>query len=1105
MLKYQQSTKEIVKKSLAGLFIALGAINVIQCTALAEVSERISRQLISEINSEQGNFEKKYDELRQKEGPLWKDKDYGELIILWHKIEALMSQRHGAGSPEMSFTFYNLGRIYSLAKKRDKSIVYANKATALYNEKIINAEKDISVGQLAIWHYMIGRIGEYTKDEDLAKSQYARSIDLYKEKQAIKALSRSDAKRLKKISGYYWSLRDHLSAENVWKLQLDYRLAKFGNGDGRTAYAYFQLGRLNAAQDKYIKAKNYLRNSIQSYEGSKSIGENHSVLINVLTFYSDVAMKTLNFEEAEAALLRAHKISKDSYGPNHQRYAHTLQWLALFYLEQGQYNKSLNHIDQAIAINNDIYGLNHENIATNMHNKSLIMGRMGRHDEEYDLALKSFNLFSELELDNEERLDSSIMNLSRLKSQRGEIEDSVNLVKKLLESIKARFSGRNHSQVAFTKGHLGYLYSRAKQYTKAIDITKEGLNMYNSLGLEDDLNVISYLNNLGVYYSIIGKYDLAEQAYFGVLEHRSRIGMNTKRSSGLIEGNLAVLYAKQGMNSKSAKYLRKSLRRNLELFQLEGPYMPRKYRSRFIRSFKDDSSRLVFSSAFKSKAGALIALEYRLNRQGLLAEIEKRQTQLINNSQSLGPLIVRAKTIVNRLSDLTLEQKDREDLMQEQEKVEGKIYGMLPQLKPRIITIDQISKALSANSVLIEYQKYYPYDIDKRKYQEPRYMAIMLSSSNKIDVLDLGDAKIIDTLISQSVSAINRLYEANNKLEELSGYLIDPLAKIMPESANIWYLSPDSEINRVPFAALRSPQTGQYYSDSKKIRLLTTGRELLAQAASNKKTEGNALILADPSFELAGSIDEVNDNFKLQSKDETSLLRSADINARIQWNRLPGTLKEGSEISEIISADLFLGDSATPNAVKNSIDNPIIHVASHAFYLPNQPVQVTDSELESNAKRGFSPLQLTTENPLIRSGIALAGANNPSSRSNDDGYLTALEIAQLNWESTELVVISACQSGRGDIEDGDGVYGLKRSIAVSGAKSSLLSLWNVDDAATAAFMTMFYTKLKQGLTKEDSLLETQAEFKSHEKVLWRQPYVWAAFQLSGDWGPLHKF
>lgn len=1094
-----------MKKSLAGLFIALGAINVIQCTALAEASEKVSKELISEINSDHGNFEKKYDKLRQKEGPLWKEQKYEELIILWHEIEDLMSQKYEADSPEMSFTFYNLGRIYGLANKRDKSITYANKAIALYNEKITNAEKDISVGQLAIWHYMIGRMGEYTKDEYLAKSQYDRAIDLFKEKQAITVLSRSDAKRLIKISGYYWSLRDHLSAENVWKLQLDYRLAKYGNEDGRTAYAYFQLGRLNLAQDQYIKAENNFKNSIQSYEGSKSIGENHTVLINVLTFYSDMAMKTLNYEEAEAALLRAHKISKDSFGPNHQRYAYTLQWLALFYSDQGQYNKSLNHIDQAMSINKDIYGTNHQNIAYNMHNKSLIMAKMGRHDEAYDLAVKAFNLFNEVEVDNEESIDSSLRNLSLLKSQRGQIEESINLAKELLERIKVRWSGRNHSQVAFTMGYLGHLYSSAKQYTKAISITKEAIDIYKSLGLEDDINAISYLNNLGVYYSITRKFDLAEQAYFEVLEHRSRTGMNTKRSSGLINGNLAVLYAKQGMNSKSAEYLRKSLGRNLELFQLEGPYMPRKYRAAFIRSFKDDSARLVFSSAFKSEVGALIALEYRLNRQGLLAEIEKRQMQLINNSQSLSPLIARVRNIVDRLSDLTLDQKEREVLIQEQEKIEGKIYGKLPQLKPRIITVDQISKTLSTNSVLIEYQKFYPYNSDERKYQDPRYMAILLSSSNKIDVLDLGDAKIIDTLISQSVSAINGLYEANNKLDELSAYLIDPVAEIIPESANIWYLSPDSEINRVPFAALRSPQTGQYYSDSKKIRLLTTGRELLAQAASNKKIEGNKLILADPSFQLTSSIDEIDGNLKSQTKDETSLLRSAEINAGIQWNRLPGTLKEGKEISEIINADLFLGDSATPNAVKNSTNNLVIHIASHAFYLPNQPVQFSDSEPESYSERGFNPLQLSTEHPLLRSGIALAGANNPSLRSNDDGYLTALEIAQLNWESTELVVVSACQSGRGDIEDGDGVYGLKRSIAVSGAKSSLLSLWNVDDAATAAFMTMFYTKLKQGLTKEDSLLETQAEFKSHEKVLWRQPFVWAAFQLTGDWSSIKNF
>ena len=111
-------------------------------------------------------------------------------------------------------------------------------------------------------------------------------------------------------------------------------------------------------------------------------------------------------------------------------------------------------------------------------------------------------------------------------------------------------------------------------------------------------------------------------------------------------------------------------------------------------------------------------------------------------------------------------------------------------------------------------------------------------------------------------------------------------------------------------------------------------------------------------------------------------------------------------------------------------------------------------------------------------------------------------MAQLDWDGTELVVISACESGRGEIRSGEGVYGLKRAIAVAGARSSLLSLWKVDDAATAAFMESFYQRLKQGTGKADALAETQKEFRNHPIPMWREPYVWAAFQLSGDWGPV---
>ena len=131
--------------------------------------------------------------------------------------------------------------------------------------------------------------------------------------------------------------------------------------------------------------------------------------------------------------------------------------------------------------------------------------------------------------------------------------------------------------------------------------------------------------------------------------------------------------------------------------------------------------------------------------------------------------------------------------------------------------------------------------------------------------------------------------------------------------------------------------------------------------------------------------------------------------------------------------------------------------------------------------------------------IVLSGANFPNLNKSDDGYLTALEVSKLDWLGTELVVISGCESGIGVNKTGDGVYGLKRSIAVAGARSSMLSLWEVKDEPTAAFMESFYKKLKSGVSRNKALFETQKEFRNHIVEAWRHPNVWAAFQLSGDW------
>ena len=251
---------------------------------------------------------------------------------------------------------------------------------------------------------------------------------------------------------------------------------------------------------------------------------------------------------------------------------------------------------------------------------------------------------------------------------------------------------------------------------------------------------------------------------------------------------------------------------------------------------------------------------------------------------------------------------------------------------------------------------------------------------------------------------------------------------------------------------------------------------------------------ADPNFDLKTNTKdkkEFNKPRKIYNQE-----RSFDQNARI-WGQLPATKKEGLFIAKEINANLLLKNEASALNIQKKESPKIIHIASHSFFLSNKEENnILSSILFSN---NLNTKNTKFENPLLRSGIVLSGANFPNLNKLDDGYLTALEVSKLNWQGTELVVISGCESGIGVNKAGDGVYGLKRSIAVSGARSSMLSLWEVKDEPTAAFMESFYKKLKSGVSRNKALFETQKEFRNHIVEAWRHPNVWAAFQLSGDW------
>ena len=178
------------------------------------------------------------------------------------------------------------------------------------------------------------------------------------------------------------------------------------------------------------------------------------------------------------------------------------------------------------------------------------------------------------------------------------------------------------------------------------------------------------------------------------------------------------------------------------------------------------------------------------------------------------------------------------------------------------------------------------------------------------------------------------------------------------------------------------------------------------------------------------------------------------------------------------------GDASEENLKSLKLSPSILHIATHGFYCLSE--------------NGF-------DNPLLSSGIVLSGANNKNQKMYDDGYFTALEFTKLDLSNTELVVLSSCESALGEDEIGEGIMGLRRSLSVAGAKSSILSLWKVDDDATSEFMRLFYEKLKKGDSRKEALEKTQEEFRNGlvksqmPGIDWSEEYYWGAFQLSGDW------
>jgi CHAT domain-containing protein/Tfp pilus assembly protein PilF len=1016
---------------------------------------------------------------------------YGKAESLYLRALEIQEKGLGCDHPDTAITLNSLAGLYS-----DQSSY--SKAEPLYLRALEIREKALGPDHLATATSLNNLALLYDTQGDYCKAKplYLRSLKIVEK--ALGLDHPNTATSLNNLALLYNNQGDYSKAETLYLRSLKILEKALGPEHPDTATSLNNLALLYSKQGDYSKAEPFYLRAFTIRE--KALGPNHP---NTATSLNNLAMlyKTQGaYSKAEPLFLRALEIREQALGPDHPATATSLNNLALLYDTQSVYSKAEPIYLRALKISEKALGPEHPNTAASLNGLAELYYKQGAFSKAEPLFLRSLKIREKALGPDYRYTAASLSNLALLYNTKGEYSKAEPLYLRSLK-IQEKALGLDHPNTATSLNNLALLYNNHGDYSKAETLYLRSLKILEKALGPEHPDTATSLNNLALLYYTQGDYSKAEPLYLRSLKIRERVlgPDHPDTVTSLIE--LALHYKTQGGYSKSTPLLRQGLTNEITLIQREAPFLARKDREAFVESF-GSAYEITFTEAGRDAESTNLALFARLNRQGLLQEIEQRQTLLASlpgPQQSLGEEF---RALTRRLASASISPEKRQALRQRQEDLEKELYRLIPKLKPRLVQVEQVAAALPVAGALVEYQRFHLFDVSKplkEKWGEARFLALILKPDGSVTAVDLGQAAVLESAIQEARSqTIQCFADSSSPWASISELLLSPLLPHLDES-RLWFFSLDGELHRIPLHILPLPNKPDHLLvDAVSLRLVSSGRDLLSELFTSERSTspGTALVVADPAFDLKPGTASPQDPDSINQQ-----LRSRDMAIFHSWEPLPGTAKEGRKVAELLAAQLLTGCDATTLAVQKANRPRVLHIATHGFFLPDQTEQLQTQPWLS-PDRSHLMASFIGEDPMLRSGLVLAGANHRAADPDeDDGLLTALEAVHLDLQGTELVTLSACDSGSGDIRTGEGVYGLQRAFIVAGAGSLLLSLWPVPDDATCAFMLHFYTHLKEGFGRYEALIAVQREFRKHENIVWRHPYYWGAWQLIGDGSP----
>ena len=1034
--------------------------------------------------------------------------DYAKAVELGTKAMEIQREVLGEKHSDYALSLNNLAIYYSHHGDYTKAVEIGTQAMEIKREVLGEKHPDYatSLGNLALYY---SSLCDYAKAVEMGTKAMIIFRETLGEKHPDYATS------LGNLALYYSSLCDYAKAVEmgtkamiIFRETLGEKHPDYARSLGNLANCYSHLG-------DYAKAVEMGTNAMEIYR--EVLGEKHpdyaTSLSDLANHYSDLG----DYAKAVEMGTKAMEIRREVLGEKHPDYARSLGNLANCYSNLGDYAKAVEIGTKAMEIFRDVLGEKHPDYARSLGNLAGYYSDLGDYAKAVEIGTKAMEIYREVLGEKHPNYATSLNDLASYYTNLGNNTEAVEMGTKAME-IEREVLGEKHPDYARSLGNLANCYSHLGDYAKAVEMGTNAMEIYREVLGEKHPDYATSLSDLANHYSDLGDYAKAVEMGTKAMEIRREVFGEKHPDYATSLNNLANYSSRLGDYAKMLEYynVNTSIIRNNTLQQFAA--LTTSQRTNFWKKYSRMFTNLYPYYTFQSHATTAPDLydKSALFAKGLLLSTEIEMNRLIQESGDEEALCMfeelqRNKLQLQKLYETPIADRhiNTDSLAQVVKRQElalvkrSQAYGDFT--RKLFTTWQDVQGALKDEEIAVEFLSFKVYGTDSTMIA-----ALTLRKDDK-------EPKFIPLFEQKQLQNVSdtEYYHC----PELTALVWQPLQQELKGIKRI-YFSPAGVLHNIGIEYAPGMENYEMYR-------LSTTREIITRTETHpgppqgreKKTSPNPSQGGEKEAVLYGGVDydaSVSSGTPpLEGTGEVSIalhrsfIDSLDIRgAKVKIQKLPGTKTEVEEIKRSFddrhrSSSLYTGADATETSVKviSGTKPKILHIATHGFYFTEDQA--------SRAKERIRLLGMadtpgqgevsSEDKALTRSGLLMAGVNVLKDQDlpmeADDGILTAQEISRLDLRGLDLVVLSACKTGNGDINQGEGVFGLQRGFKKAGAQTLVMSLWEVADDATQILMTAFYNNLLQGQSKRDAFHNAQQHLRTVDNRQYDHPQFWAAFIL----------